>query len=243
MTFVDEYERFFIESDALDDPDFRDDLIALGLDPETGMGEGTLVALALDVTHDTAGSPLDARRGYLASLHIEQASPVVGGDWSYFEAKVDGRVYLPVGKSVIALKARAGGITPNARGVPFFKRYFLGGSTTLRGWGRFEVSPLLDGEVIGGLGFFETSAELRVPLHGALSGVIFTDGGQVTETAWDDNMFHLRMDVGLGVRYLTPVGPIRADFGYQLNPVPGLLIGGEEQARRWRIHVSVGQAF
>ena len=80
--------------------------------------------------------------------------------------------------------------------MPFFKRYFLGGSTTLRGWGRFEVSPLANGEVIGGLGFFDSSVELRFPIHGKFSGVLFGDGGQVTETAWDDNMFHLRTDVG-----------------------------------------------
>ena len=243
VTFVDEYERFFIEAHALDDPEFRDDLIALGLDPETGMGEGTLVALAIDVTHDTAGNLLDARHGYLVSLHLEQASPIVGGDWSYFEATADGRLYMPVGRSVVALKARVGGIHPSDAGVPFFKRYFLGGSTTLRGWGRFEVSPLANGEVIGGLGFFDSSVELRFPIHGKFSGVVFGDGGQVTETAWDDNMFHLRTDVGLGLRYLTPIGPLRIDVGYQLNPVPGLLIAGEEQERRWRIHFSVGQAF
>ena len=243
VTFVDEYEQFFIEAHALDDPEFRDDLIALGLDPETGMGEGTLVALAIDVTHDTAGNPLDARRGYLVSLHLEQASPIVGGDWSYFEATADGRLYVPVGRTVVALKARVGGIQPSDAGVPFFKRYFLGGSTTLRGWGRFEVSPLANGEVIGGLGFFDSSVELRFPIHGKFSGVVFGDGGQVTETAWDDNMFHLRTDVGLGLRYLTPIGPLRIDVGYQLNPMPGLLIAGEEQERRWRIHFSVGQAF
>ncbi len=243
ITFTDEFEEFSIVPAALLDPTFRDDLIALGLDPETGAGEGTLVALGLDLTHDTAGNPLDARRGYFASLHLEQASPFVSGDWTYFEVTVDGRAYMPVGRSVVALKVRAGGIHPTELGVPFFKRYFLGGSTTLRGWGRYEVSPLRNGLVIGGLGFFETTAELRFPVRGAFSGVVFGEGGQVTENAWDANVFHLRTDVGFGVRYATPIGPIRADVGYQLNPVPGLLVGGQEQARRWRIHVSVGQAF
>jgi len=97
--------------------------------------------------------------------------------------------------------------------------------------------------VIGGLGFFDSSVELRFPVHGTFAGVVFGDGGQVTGRAWDDNMFHLRTDVGLGLRYLTPIGPLRIDVGYQLNPVPGLLIAGEEQERRWRIHFSVGQAF
>ena len=101
-----------IEAHALDDPEFRDNLIALGLDPETGMGRGTLVALAIDVNHDTAGNLLDARHGYLVSVHLEHASPIVGGDWSYFEATADGRLYIPVGRSVVAVKARVGGITP-----------------------------------------------------------------------------------------------------------------------------------
>ena len=86
--------------------------------------------------------------------------------------------------------------------------------------------------MIGGLGFFDSSVEFRFPIHGKFSGVVFGDGGQVTETAWDDNMFHLRTDVGLGLRYLTPIGPLRIDVGYQLNPVPGLLIAGEEQERQ-----------
>jgi outer membrane translocation and assembly module TamA len=49
--------------------------------------------------------------------------------------------------------------------------------------------------------------------------------------------------VGSGLRYQTPVGPIRFDFGYQLNRIPGLLVDGEPETRRWRIHFSIGQAF
>jgi outer membrane translocation and assembly module TamA len=49
--------------------------------------------------------------------------------------------------------------------------------------------------------------------------------------------------VGAGLRYQTPVGPIRFDFGYQLNPIPGLQVNGQEQLRPWRLHFSIGQAF
>ena len=51
----------------------------------------------------------------------------------------------------------------------------------------------------------------------------------------------LRYAVGPGLRYQTPIGPIRFDFGYQLNPIPGLLVNGEPQTRRWRIHFSIGR--
>jgi outer membrane protein insertion porin family/translocation and assembly module TamA len=243
MTFVDEYEEYEVSEAARNDPTFRDDLIALGMNPDTGADEGTLVALALDVTHDTAGNPLDARRGFLASLHLEQAVPTLGGAWQYFEVSFDGRAYVPVGRAVVATKVRVGGIEATGADVPFFKRYFLGGSTTLRGWGRFEVSPLREGYVIGGLGFIDMSAELRAPIRGALSGVVFLDAGQVTEDSWTRDLFDLQTNTGVGVRYATPIGPIRFDFGYQLKRIPGLLIDGEPEERRWRIHLSVGQAF
>jgi outer membrane translocation and assembly module TamA len=61
--------------------------------------------------------------------------------------------------------------------------------------------------------------------------------------SWGMNVRDLRYAVGPGLRYQTPVGPIRFDFGYQLNPIPELRVNGEEQPRRWRIHFSIGQAF
>jgi outer membrane translocation and assembly module TamA len=57
------------------------------------------------------------------------------------------------------------------------------------------------------------------------------------------NLRDLHYAVGPGLRYQTPIGPLRFDVGYQLNPEPGLLVNGEPQQRRWRMHFSVGQAF
>ena len=52
-----------------------------------------------------------------------------------------------------------------------------------------------------------------------------------------------RSDIGPGLRYNTRIGPIRADLGYQLNPIPGLRVNGKDQTRRLRFHFSIGQAF
>ena len=197
LSFIDEYENYKISPEASQDPEFRDDLIALGLDPDTMEGRGTLVALALDVRHDTAGSLLDARRGYVAALHVEQAGRVVGGDWQYTEATLEGRHYLTLGRwGVLATRARGAAIMAPGRespdvdplnvrnpNVPFFKRYFLGGASSLRGWGRYEVSPLNEGGFpIGGLASVEAMTELRFPIRGKLSGVVFLEGGNV----WTD---------------------------------------------------------
>ena len=71
----------------------------------------------------------------------------------------------------------------------------------------------------------------------------FLDLGNVWPDPWRLHLNDLRYDVGPGLRYSTPVGPLRIDLGYQLNPVPGLLIDGKPQTRRWRLHFSIGQAF
>ena len=114
----------------------------------------------------------------------------------------------------------------------------------MRGWGRFEVSPLSGfGLPIGGHSFMNFSVEARIPVWSDLSGVIFVDGGNVWTNAWDFNLNDMRYDVGPGLRYNTPIGPLRLDLGYQLNPIEGLLVNGEPQKRRFRFHFSIGQAF
>src|SRR5439155_23006151 len=125
--------------------------------------------------------------------------------------------------------------------VPFSKKYFLGGATSLRGWGRFEVSPLsASGLPLGGDSLFAFTSELRAALRGNLGGVLFLDAGNVWADAWGIKLGDLRYAVGPGLRYQTPICPIRFDVGYQLNPIDALLSNPAVPARRWRIHFSVG---
>ena len=128
--------------------------------------------------------------------------------------------------------------------MPFFKRYFLGGSTSVRGWGRYELSPLTEtGQPIGGLSVVETSGEVRVPLGTKLSAVAFVDAGSVGRNPVAARSGRLPRRGRSRLRYDTPIGPVRFDVGYQLNPIPGLLVKGEPEARPWRAHISIGQAF
>ena len=53
----------------------------------------------------------------------------------------------------------------------------------------------------------------------------------------------MRYDAGVGLRYLTPIGPVRVDFARQLTPIPNLLVDGVPETKHWRIHFSLGQAF
>ena len=248
FTYANEWEDYTITEEAQNDPTFRDELIALGLDPDTGSGSGRLSAFGVDFARSTANNLLDARKGYVATLHAEQAGRWLGGDFDYLELTAEGRYYLTVGEvAVLAFRARAGAIDEHggtaSEVVPFFKRYFLGGATNLRGWGRYEVAPLSEGLPIGGLSFMNFSTEVRFPIVGRLGGVVFLDGGNVWENSWDFNFNDMRYDIGPGLRFNTPVGPFRLDVGFQLNPIDGLLIDGEEQKRPFRVHFSIGHAF
>jgi outer membrane translocation and assembly module TamA len=259
LTYANEYDDYTIALEALEDLTQRDEIIVLGLDPRFGTGGGQRSALSIDGGRNTTGNILDARHGYVATLHLEQAGKLLGGSFDYYELTGEGRYYIPIGGAVVAMRARAGSIdglgrsqdlppdpnTGRSRGaVPFFKRYFLGGATNLRGWGRFDVAPLSGrGLPLGGHTMMHFSTEVRVPIWGNLGAVAFIDGGNVWTNPWDVNFGDLRYDVGPGIRYKTPIGPVRLDLGYQLNPIEGLLVNGKPESRRFRVHFSIGQAF
>jgi outer membrane protein assembly complex protein YaeT len=250
ISLTSEHISSAIANNVLTDPKFRNDLISIpGLDPRTGTQNGTSNAMGFDLQHSTADNVLNAHRGYQFAFHAEQAGRFVPGTFQYYAASIDGRHYLPIaGESVVlASRLQLGNIQPFGEdliSVPFSKKYFLGGATSIRGWGRYEVSPLSgSGWPIGGNSMFAFSEEVRAVVRGNLGGVVFLDGGNVWARSGEFSFGDLRYAIGPGLRYQTPIGPIRFDIGYQLNPIEGLLVNGAPQARRWRIHFSIGQAY
>jgi outer membrane protein assembly complex protein YaeT len=242
-----EFQHSTIDPEALRDFTIRDDLIALGLDPTTGESRGTLGAIVFDISRNTTNNLLNSTRGYLVSGHVEQAGKWLWGTYDFWSASAEARHFLTFARTVtLATRVHAGSIMPTGgdeANVPFYRRFFLGGSSSIRGWGRFDVSPLVEGFPVGGLTMLEGSSEVRVPLRGKLGAAAFFDFGNVWRESRNFDLGDLRYAVGPGLRYQTPIGPARLDVGYQLNPIDGLLVNGEPQKRRFRIHFSIGQAF
>src|SRR5207247_10472515 len=190
-------------------------------------------------------------------FHTEEAGKLLPGTFNYYAISLDGRHYRPFGKNlVLANRLQIGNIAPPVRAagdgstardeplVPFSKKYFLGGATSIRGSGRYEVSPLSgSGLPIGGDSMLAFSEEIRAALRGKLGGVLFLDGGNVWADSGGFSLGDLRYAIGPGLRYTTPIGPIRLDVGYQINPIDGLLVNGAPQRRRRRLHFSLGQAY
>jgi outer membrane protein insertion porin family/translocation and assembly module TamA len=247
-SYINEYADYVVSEEALADPTLRDDLIALGLNPDTGAGAGLLSSVTLLVERMTTDDLIDATRGYRVALLLGTAGRWLQGDFPFVESGVDARHFQPFGgRAVLATRLRVSVLTapePIDENVPLFKRYFVGGATSLRGWGRFEVGPTSDsGLTLGGLTLLESTAELRFPIWQRLGGVGFLDAGNSWARPWQFQGDEIRADAGAGLRYRTPIGPVRFDIAWQLTPIPGLQVNGEPEERHWRVHLSVGQAF
>src|SRR5262249_26236755 len=147
-----------------------------------------------------------------------------GGDVHLIRGVAQGAVYYPLGFWGLfgAARVRLGVVKPIAGDdqVPLFERFYAGGTGSVRGYERRHVGPLADGDPIGGRTLVETSAELRRTIVGKLGGALFVDAGQVG--LHDDQLpGDLQVGVGFGMRYSSPVGPIRLDIGFPLEKPPG----------------------
>ena len=215
------------------------------LEPLLGLQDGILSAWSLDVDHRRLVE--DSAAGTV-SLHVEQAGGWMPGTFNYFSVVGDARQYRSIfrGRVVFATRLRVG--TIDAMGgesdIPLLKRFFLGGSNEMRGWGTYELSPLsTSGEPVGGASVLTATVEARVPIFKRFRGALFVEAGNVWRDAWTLRLGDLRYDAGPGVRFNTPFGLIRVDFGYQLRPVNGLRLDGKPQSSRWRMNFGIGEAF
>ena len=127
--------------------------------------------------------------------------------------------------------------------LPASERFFAGGDTTVRSFAldRLGDEPTIDGNgfPIGGNALIVLNSELRVPVTGALQVVGFLDAGNVFDRVRNLSLGRIRGGAGFGVRYRSPVGPIRVDLGFKLDRRE---FAGERE-RLTALHVSIGQAF
>jgi outer membrane protein assembly complex protein YaeT len=195
---------------------------------------------------DTSDDLFTPTRGSTVNLNYHLSLGILG-DYRYHRVTLLATRYLEVRPGwVLAFKVLPGVLKTlgtedvvdgdTVIGVPLFERLFAGGSTSVRGYRRRELGPLdVNGNPVGGEAVFETSAELRYPLFGSFRGVAFVDAGNVWRESGDVELSDLRYTPGLGVRYDTPIGPIRVDAGFKTraeDPGPGVVF-----------HLSVGNAF
>ncbi len=245
--------RYALTAERADFSDFDEGALI----PELGrefVNPSRLLYVDLGVTYDDTDSLFRPTRGHTARLTYQVAFPVLGADYAYQKATVELTRYQQVKDGwVLAMKVLPGAIftysgDPEAGGdgrVPLFQRLFAGGASSVRGYGRRELGPKIDPdgpaededpEPIGGKALLETSVEMRFPLRGNLRGAAFVDAGNVWSDVDDWSLSDLEYTPGMGVRYSTPVGPVRLDVARRMSD-------GEEFLPRWVFHISIGNAF
>jgi len=128
--------------------------------------------------------------------------------------------------------------------LPASERFFAGGDTTVRGFAldRLGADDTLDSQGFpqGGNGLVVLNAEVRAPYWKGVGLVGFVDAGNVFKRAGDIDLGDLRVAAGLGARYRSPIGPLRVDLGFKVNP--RVLASGSRE-RGMIVHISLGQAF
>jgi outer membrane protein insertion porin family len=218
-----------------------------------------LSSVASSVIRDTRNDAIEPNSGSLVGVDAELAARRIGSEVGFLKTFVQGFTYRRLTRpssAVIAFGARVGLATGFPREVtsdnativlddlPVSERFFAGGDTTVRGFtlDRLGTPQTIDqdGFPTGGQGLIVLNLETRIPIRGGLGAVVFIDGGNVWRLVSDIDLSQTRGSVGFGIRYRSPVGPIRVDLGIKLDRQ--VLPTGERE-RPTALHISLGQAF
>jgi len=183
-------------------------------------------AFTLGFLYNTSRPPFNPDRGTSITLYHTLSGRGFGSPYQFNRTLLDIRRYEGLTETlVLAWRLKAGVLISQETDqfVPVEERFYSGGSTSVRGWSRFELGPRdASGVPIGGNSLLEGSLELRFPIWNILSGVAFSDFGNVWMPSLTYKLDELRFAAGVGLRVGTPVGPIRLDYARQLGSGKGL---------------------
>ena len=218
------------------------------VDPSTLEREDTAVEITSLAPHlfiDRRDDPLNPTVGWSTALQLEYAFPLLSAETELIKLFGRQTLYRKLGEwGILAGSARLGLIEPLSRPetpdpflppdlassrVPISERFFAGGRTTHRAYERDRLGLLgeslveaPDGRLIesGGNAMLLFNLDYRFPLSGPVEGVAFVDAGNLWADWRHMDLGDLRPGAGLGVRYASPVGPIRLEIGWKLDPQP-----------------------
>jgi outer membrane protein insertion porin family len=211
------------------------------LSPED-IGRVRVSSLTPALVWDLRDDIFNPHKGSLHGIALKEALSALGSQADFSKLTVQSSWYVPVGSGIIAAMSARGGMTWTHRDtldVPLHERFYLGGSTTVRGFTQDSVGPSSigpDGQPIplGGASMAVFNAELRLSLTEGFGIVLFSDAGNVW-TGHEIRLDDLRASYGAGIRYGTPVGPLRIDYGQKIHRRPGESPG--------ELHFNIGHTF
>lgn len=207
---------------------------------------GTAATVQMSLRLDKRNNIFEPSDGHFGSATLEYAG--FYGDQKWLKASLEGRYYEPIYEELVfRSRVRAEQLMKTSdRALPRTEKFQLGGARNMRGYDFEDVGPkeLLEDEIsgeerlfnIGGQFSLLTTLELEHPLikEAGLKWVVFYDAGNVFETSLGDD-FTLRQDYGFGFRWFSPIGVLRFEFGYPIDP--------EEGQDGQQFHFDIGQLF
>ena len=171
------------------------------------------------------------QRGHRINFRIEGAAEQLLSDTSYIQFHSNSKIIYGLGESKWRLLARAdlgATLAQSLTDLPVSKRFFAGGDNSVRGFGLDEIGPRnATGEVIGGRFLAVGSIELERLLAGKWSAAVFLDAGNAFDPDYDTD---IEYSAGVGIRWHSPVGPVRVDLANALS----------EESPSVRLHIVVG---
>lgn len=218
------------------------------------------------IARDSRNDVLDPERGTFLSMEGTMAARALGGQVGFMKAFVQGSWFYRIPgrrRLIFATRGAVGladgfvreipkldeagnpipGETELIEDLPASERFFAGGDTTIRGFALDSVGApdtiSADGFPSGGNAVLILNAELRAPVWRDLGAAVFIDGGNVFRRVTQFDLGELRGAVGFGLRYNSPIGPVRVDLGFKLDRRQ---IAGRLEPRT-ALHFSIGQAF
>ena len=198
-------------------------------------GEATSSGVTLSVTRDSTDDVMFPSTGSKNSASVEHTGGILLGDVSFTRYGMTSSWFFPLPlDTVVGVRGRIGYMQPNeGKEVPIFERYYLGGINSLRGLREVGPRDPDTGDVIGGLTMLNFNIEYIFPLikNAGMKGLVFFDTGNSWESGY--HLDDMRKTAGVGVRWYSPIGPLRLEWGYVLDRKEG------ESASRWEFTIGM----
>jgi len=236
----------------------------------------------VNFVQDRRDDPLDPHKGVYNTLNAGLATSAFGSQTNFVRLLGRNATYYKLNDKLVLARQLQIGLQPAFHipatanpgdPIPLAERFFGGGGNTQRGFPENQAGPrdLLTGFPLGGSALFFNNTELRFPLYGAnINGVLFEDAGNIyssignisfrTRQRDQTDLNYMVHAAGFGVRYRTPIGPLRLDLAYSINPpkyngfpgnysqlvqcsAAGTCQASAQQINHFQFFFSIGQAF
>jgi outer membrane protein insertion porin family len=228
--YVRGYVRYGYDSSTIDN-------ISAQASPYIYPGKSVESSIATSIVYDSRNRMFNPSEGSKHDFTIKYAG--IGGDIGYTEFKAETGWYFPLFWSTVGFIHGEGGyiFEHSNKYLPDYDRYYLGGISSVRGYDWRDISPINEDAIkIGGTEYAQFNVEYLVPIikDSGLVGLVFFDAGN----AWadeGDSYDGLRKSAGFGIRWFSPMGPLRLERGYIIDRQPG------EDSGRWEF--SMGGTF